>query len=118
MQPQLTRGMVALLNTVFVADLAAARAVANAYRETWGHTGGVVVVFKNEAQDWVNELRNPESWAPGCVAVAATLLPVVQYDLPAPLRHPKTFHRDRHSIGHRLSRHPGTPRKPSITAAR
>lgn len=78
MQPQLTRGMAALLNTVFVADLAAARAVANAYRKTLSHrygnkagcpTGGVVVVFKNEVQGWVNKLRNPESWAPGCVAV-------------------------------------------------
>jgi len=31
--------------------------------------GGVIVVFDGLAQGWVNELRNPESWRPGCVAV-------------------------------------------------
>lgn len=43
--------------------------------ETWrlenGYTGkgGVVVVFDGEVQSWCNELRNPEHWQPGCVAV-------------------------------------------------
>lgn len=31
--------------------------------------GGVVVVFDTLAQGWVNELRNPETWRPGCIAV-------------------------------------------------
>lgn len=31
--------------------------------------GGVVVVFDSLAQGWVDELRNPETWRPGCVAV-------------------------------------------------
>jgi hypothetical protein len=31
--------------------------------------GGVVVLFAGEVQSWVNELRNPENWQPGCVAV-------------------------------------------------
>lgn len=25
--------------------------------------------FAGEVQNWVNELRNPEHWQPGCVAV-------------------------------------------------
>lgn len=32
-------------------------------------SGGVVVVYEGEVQGWVNELRNPEHWRPGCVAV-------------------------------------------------
>jgi len=31
--------------------------------------GGVIVVFDCIAQGWVNELRNPETWRPGCIAV-------------------------------------------------
>jgi hypothetical protein len=31
--------------------------------------GGVVVVCGDEVQGWVNELRNPEHWRPGCIAV-------------------------------------------------
>ncbi|MFH5254636.1 hypothetical protein ACGTRS_25715 [Burkholderia semiarida] len=31
--------------------------------------GGVVVFFNGDVQGWVNELRNPEHWQPGCVAV-------------------------------------------------
>jgi hypothetical protein len=31
--------------------------------------GGVVVFFQGQVQGWVNELRNPEHWQPGCVAV-------------------------------------------------
>lgn len=48
-------------------DMAAARR----WREQWGYVGrgGVIVLFGGEVQSWVNELRNPESWRPGCVAV-------------------------------------------------
>ncbi|MEM5403929.1 MULTISPECIES: hypothetical protein [Paraburkholderia] len=31
--------------------------------------GGVVVFFQGEVQGWVNQLRNPEHWQPGCIAV-------------------------------------------------
>jgi hypothetical protein len=31
--------------------------------------GGVVVVFCGEVQGWVNTLRNPEHWQPGCIAI-------------------------------------------------
>ncbi|WP_321853790.1 hypothetical protein [Burkholderia cenocepacia] len=31
--------------------------------------GGVVVFFQGEVQAWVNQLRNPEHWRPGCIAV-------------------------------------------------
>jgi len=33
--------------------------------------GGVVVVFDGVVQGWVNELRDPDHWRPGCIAVDA-----------------------------------------------
>jgi hypothetical protein len=46
-------------------------AAARRWRQQWGYIGrgGVVVLFAGEVQSWVNELRNPENWEPGCVAV-------------------------------------------------
>jgi hypothetical protein len=46
-------------------------AIARSWREPYGYVGrgGVVVVHDGEAQGWVNALRNPEHWRPGCVAV-------------------------------------------------
>jgi hypothetical protein len=46
------------------------RAEARDYRREH-NTGdaGVVVFHGTELQGWVNALRNPESWVPGCVAV-------------------------------------------------
>ena len=43
---------------------------ARRWRQQWGYVGrvGVVVVFEGKAQGWVNKLRNPERWQPGCVA--------------------------------------------------
>jgi hypothetical protein len=38
-------------------------------RRGYAGRGGVVVVFDGIAQGGVNELRNPEAWRPGCVAV-------------------------------------------------
>lgn len=32
-------------------------------------TGGVIVFRDHKLQGWVNELRNPEHWMPGCIAV-------------------------------------------------
>ncbi len=43
--------------------------IADNYRNETGRCGGVVVVHDGEVSGWVNELRNPESWVPGCVAV-------------------------------------------------
>lgn len=28
-----------------------------------------MVFFQGEVQGWVNQLRNPERWQPGCIAV-------------------------------------------------
>lgn len=46
-------------------------AVAQSWREQWGYVGrgGVVVVLNGEVQSWVNVLRNPEHWRPGCIAI-------------------------------------------------
>lgn len=55
--------MVANMNT----DVRAAKQ----WREHNGYDGrgGVVVLYHGEVQGWCNELRNPEHWQPGCVAV-------------------------------------------------
>jgi hypothetical protein len=41
------------------------------WRKDHGYIGrrGVVVIFQGEIQGWVDRLRNPEHWQPGCVAV-------------------------------------------------
>ncbi len=46
-------------------------AIARTWRERYGYVGrgGVIVVHEGETQGWVNTLRNPEHWRPGCVAV-------------------------------------------------
>lgn len=48
------------------------KTAAQAWREEQGYVGrgGVIVVFQGEAQGWVNELRNPDHWVAGCIAVA------------------------------------------------
>lgn len=42
-------------------------------KEYWAENphvkGGVVVLYNAEPCGWINQLRNPESWRPGCVAV-------------------------------------------------
>ncbi len=38
-------------------------------KESMVGRGGVVVFFDGEVQGWVNKLRNPEHWQPGCIAV-------------------------------------------------
>jgi hypothetical protein len=45
--------------------------VARRWREENGYVGrgGVVVLFNGEVQSWVNVLRNPGHWQPGCIAV-------------------------------------------------
>lgn len=41
------------------------------WRAVNGYTGksGVVVIHQGKVQGWVNELRNPEGWVSGCIAV-------------------------------------------------
>jgi hypothetical protein len=45
--------------------------IAQRWREENGYVGrgGVVVLFGRDVQSWVNTLRNPEHWQPGCVAI-------------------------------------------------
>jgi len=45
--------------------------LAKKWREEKGYTGkgGVIVIHEGEVNSWVNELRDPEHWAPGCIAV-------------------------------------------------
>lgn len=45
--------------------------IANQWRKREGYVGrgGVVVVFEGTAAGWMNELRNPENWEPGCICV-------------------------------------------------
>jgi hypothetical protein len=44
---------------------------ARRWREENGYVGpgGMVVLLGDEVQSWVNTLRNPEHWQPGCVAI-------------------------------------------------
>jgi hypothetical protein len=48
-----------------------AQGAARQWREKNGYVGrgGVVVLFNGEVQGWVNELRNPDHWRPGCIAI-------------------------------------------------
>lgn len=43
--------------------------MANEYRAEIGHNDGVVVIFNGEISGWMNELRDPQHWTPGCVAI-------------------------------------------------
>lgn len=45
--------------------------IAAAWRAQQGYTGkgGVIVIFDGVVNSWVNELRDPNHWAPGCIAV-------------------------------------------------
>lgn len=45
------------------------RLIADKYRAKIGESDGVITIHQGEVQGWSNELRNPEHWAPGCVAV-------------------------------------------------
>lgn len=44
--------------------------LASQYRQFLIKTDGVVIFYNGEIQGWCNELRNPESWCPGCIAVS------------------------------------------------
>ncbi len=47
------------------------RSLAEYWREETGHRyqGGLVIVFRGEATGWINELRDPNHWQPGVIAV-------------------------------------------------
>ena len=44
---------------------------AKEWRKDNGYIGkcGVVVFFEGELQGWCNELRDPQRWQPGCIAI-------------------------------------------------
>lgn len=52
--------------------------IAKKWRHENGYIGkgGVVVVFLDVVAGWMNQLRSPEHWMPGCVAVSEN---AVQY---------------------------------------
>lgn len=39
------------------------------YRKDRGYLTGVVVIFRSKIAGWMDELRNPEHWEPGCIAI-------------------------------------------------
>ena len=41
----------------------------NQYRKEICQKGGVVVLFAGKISGWMNELRSPENWEPGCIAI-------------------------------------------------
>lgn len=45
--------------------------IATQWREQHGYIGkgGIIVIFDGDAQGWMDRLRNPEHWRPGCIAV-------------------------------------------------
>lgn len=45
--------------------------LAREWRENQGYVGkgGVIIIFQDNVQGWVNELSDPQSWIPGCIAV-------------------------------------------------
>jgi hypothetical protein len=55
---------------VLMDNLMREQKTAMTWRENNGYVGrgGVVVLFQGVVQSWVNQLRNPEHWQPGCIA--------------------------------------------------
>lgn len=45
--------------------------LADKWRKDNGYTKklGVVIFLGNEVQGWCNELRDPDHWQPGCIAI-------------------------------------------------
>ena len=45
--------------------------IASRWRKNNGYADkdGVIIVFKNKVQGWVNALRDPQHWQPGCLAI-------------------------------------------------
>lgn len=45
--------------------------LADEYRCLWKLSGGAVIFYKGVAQGWLREIRDPQDWLPGCIAVDA-----------------------------------------------
>lgn len=43
--------------------------LANKYRTENNYDGGVIVLYQGKEAGWMNELRDPQHWMPGCIAV-------------------------------------------------
>jgi hypothetical protein len=45
--------------------------LAQSWRTEKGYAGrgGVIVIFNGVVNSWVNELRDPDHWSPGCIAI-------------------------------------------------
>lgn len=43
--------------------------LAKNWREEAGRQGGVVVIFGGNVSGWMDKLRDPQNWEPGCIAV-------------------------------------------------
>lgn len=43
--------------------------IVNKHRKVENETTGVVVIFDSAVCGWMNELRDPQKWEPGCIAV-------------------------------------------------
>ena len=43
--------------------------LASRWRQESKRTGGLVVVYRGDVQGWIDTLRDPQNWMPGCVAV-------------------------------------------------
>jgi hypothetical protein len=48
--------------------------LARIWRTEHGYTGkgGVIVIYDGVVNGWANELRDPNHWRPGCIAVDVT----------------------------------------------
>jgi hypothetical protein len=42
---------------------------AKRFREVFDRERGVVVIFEGEVAGWMDTLRDPNHWMPGCIAV-------------------------------------------------
>lgn len=47
------------------------KTLAETWRAEHGYVGrgGVIIIFNGVVNSWVNELRDPDHWSPGCIAV-------------------------------------------------
>lgn len=67
--PAIDRGKKALIHTRRMSE---AQRKAKCWRDDNGYSGkgGVIVICGDVVQGWANELRDPQHWIPGCIAVA------------------------------------------------